>query len=81
MGPKVRHGVCILYRPSATSLTSMNGERKKQIDERLDELMQRNVEVISKLEQASQNQLSPGRNFVEAIAKFCGTMAFVYVHM
>ena len=54
---------------------------QKQLDTGLAELMQRNVETISKLENATQSQRTSGDTFADAVAGFCGTMAFVYLHV
>ena len=60
----------------------MNGESsEKQIDASLTHLIQRNVEAISRLEQATQSQRSAEVAVADTIARFCGTMAFVYVHV
>lgn len=60
----------------------MEGElNQRQLDKGLQQLMQRNVETISKLEQATESQRTPGDTFADAVAKFCGTMSFVYIHV
>ena len=60
----------------------MDGElSQKQLHSGLTELMQRNVETISKLELATQSQRTPGDTFADAVASFCGTMWFVYLHV
>src|SRR4249920_523986 len=53
----------------------------KDANAQLDDLLRRNVETISKLEQATHGQRTRGDIFADAIAQFCGTMAFVYVHV
>ncbi len=45
-----------------------------------DELTQQNIEVIAKLEDALSNQRTASDKFIDAIAGFCGTKAFVWVH-
>lgn len=46
-----------------------------------DELTQRNVEVVSKLEAAAREQRTRTDRIAETIANFCGSMTFVWVHV
>jgi uncharacterized membrane protein len=50
-------------------------------DESVDELTQRNVEAILKLEEAAKNQRTRSELVAEGIARFCGSMRFVWVHV
>ncbi len=52
-----------------------------ELDSGLKELMARNVETISKLEVATQNQRTASDSFADSVARFCGTMTFVYLHV
>lgn len=54
---------------------------QRELDSGLKELMARNVETISKLEVATQSQRSPSDSFADSVARFCGTMLFVYLHI
>ena len=45
-----------------------------------DDLTQQNIEVIAKLEDALLNQRTASDKFIDGIAGFCGTKAFVWVH-
>ena len=46
----------------------------------VEELTQRNVETVSRLEQATREQRSRADRVAEIIAAFCGSMTFVWVH-
>jgi len=46
-----------------------------------DELTQRNIEVVSKLEAAAREQRTRTDRMAESIANFCGSMTFVWVHV
>ena len=45
------------------------------------DLMQRNVEVVRKLEEAAKQERTTSERIATAIANFCGSMAFVAVHI
>ena len=45
------------------------------------ELTQRNIETVAALDKATQSQRTPVDRITDAIASFCGSMAFVYVHL
>jgi uncharacterized membrane protein len=47
----------------------------------VDELTERNVEVIRELEKAAKEERTRTDRFAEAIANFCGSMTFVWVHV
>ena len=47
----------------------------------VDELTKRNVEVVRQLEEAAKQERSKSDLVAEAIAKFCGSMKFVWVHV
>jgi uncharacterized membrane protein len=60
--------------PSAASRdSSRNGSA--------DDLTRRNVEVIKKLEEAAQQERTQTDRLADAIANFCGSMTFVWVHI
>ena len=44
-------------------------------------LTKQNVEAISKLEEAAREQRTSGDRIADVIAKFCGSMTFVWVHV
>ena len=46
-----------------------------------DDLTRRNVELISKLEDAAKEERTRSDVVAEVIAKFCGSMTFVWVHI
>jgi uncharacterized membrane protein len=47
----------------------------------VEQLTQRNVEAILNLEEAAKEQRTPTEMLAERIAKFCGSMKFVWVHV
>jgi uncharacterized membrane protein len=47
----------------------------------VDELTKQNVETVSKLEAAAKEQRTPTDRLAEAIANFCGSMTFLWVHV
>ncbi|MEA2553702.1 MAG: hypothetical protein QOJ65_1878 [Fimbriimonadaceae bacterium] len=53
---------------------------QKQIDRGLADLLQRNVETVAKLELGIESQRTRADVIADAIASFCGTIVFVYVH-
>jgi uncharacterized membrane protein len=46
-----------------------------------DDLMQRNVELICKLEESAKRERTRTDLIAEGIANFCGSMTFVWVHV
>lgn len=50
-------------------------------DDSADDLTQRNVELIRKLEEAAKQERTRSDLVAEAIAAFCGSMTFVWVHV
>jgi uncharacterized membrane protein len=66
--------------------------RKKQIDtdpqgnhsskaESVDDLTKRNIETVMKLEEAAREQRTRTDRIADVIARFCGSMTFVWVHV
>jgi len=53
----------------------------KTAQEHFQELVRQNVEAIAKLEQATHAQRTRADVFADAIAQFCGSMSFVYMHV
>lgn len=47
----------------------------------VDQLTRRNVECIRELEEAAKGERTGADRVAEAIANFCGSMTFVWVHM
>jgi uncharacterized membrane protein len=60
------------FRPSDTDVSS---------EGKAEALTQRNVELIHKLEEAAREERSRSDRVAEAIANFCGSMTFVWVHV
>lgn len=46
-----------------------------------DELTEQNIEKVTRLEQTAREQRTRTDRIAEAIANFCGSMAFVWVHV
>lgn len=56
--------------------------RKDVLEGRLvDQLTQQNVDAVLKLEQKAREQRTSADRIAEAIANFCGSMTFVWVHV
>ena len=47
----------------------------------VDELTRRNVEAVLELEKAAKEERTPSDRVAEKIARFCGSMTFVWVHV
>jgi uncharacterized membrane protein len=47
----------------------------------VDQLTEQNVETITRLEEAAREQRTPTDRLAEKIARFCGSMTFVWVHV
>ena len=47
----------------------------------VEQLTQQNVETVTSLEEAAREQRTPTDRLAEAIAGFCGSMTFVWVHV
>ena len=56
-----------------------NGNR--QNGQSAEELTQQNVATVSNLEESARKQRTPADRIAEAIANFCGSMTFVWVHV
>ena len=55
--------------------------RHRRNGQSVEELTQQNVEKVSKLEESAREQRTPTDRIAEAIARFCGSMTFVWVHV
>jgi uncharacterized membrane protein len=47
----------------------------------VDQLTQRNIEAVRELEEAAKEERTASDRVAEAIANFCGSMTFVWVHV
>jgi len=54
-----------------------NGRKGKQI---LDNIVERNVGIVREIEEASHQRRSSGQVVSDAIASFCGSTTFIWVH-
>src|SRR6476646_6968323 len=55
--------------------------RQQQNGQSVEALTQQNVERVSKLEESAREQRTATDRIAEAIANFCGSMTFVWVHV
>src|SRR5258708_1344383 len=62
--------------PSKTKSTQEGGSKTAS-----DDLTQRNVELIRQLEESAKQERTRSDLVAEAIANFCGSMTFVWVHV
>jgi len=67
-------------KPSPERASKTPGSRR-QNGQSVEELTQQNVERVSKLEEAAREQRTATDRIAEAIANFCGSMTFVWVHV
>jgi uncharacterized membrane protein len=63
---------------TAVTNNRSNGRSQKKS---ADELTSRNVEVVRQLEEAARQERTKSDLVAEAIARFCGSMTFVWVHV
>src|SRR6266576_1429719 len=66
---------------TTNSQTESDNDSHRQKLLSVEELTQRNVETVSKLEEATREQRSHADRVAEVIAAFCGSMTFVWVHV
>src|SRR3954471_18601244 len=55
--------------------------RKSEADKPIHREIESNIGKIVEIENAQKLQMSPGEKISEAIARFCGSVTFVYVHI
>jgi uncharacterized membrane protein len=67
-------------KPALSSKSQSSGKATFE-EASVDQLTQRNVEVIRKLEEAAKAERTGSDLVAEAIANFCGSMTFVWVHV
>ena len=56
-------------------------QAKTQDNGAVDQLTEQNVEAIIRMEEAAKGERTRSDRVAEAIAKFCGSMVFVWVHV
>ncbi|MCU1265771.1 MAG: hypothetical protein JWM21_2089 [Acidobacteria bacterium] len=61
--------------------TDTNSSSPVSSPQSVEELTRRNVETVRKLEEAAQEQRTSTDRVADAIAGFCGSMTFVWVHV
>jgi uncharacterized membrane protein len=67
-------------KPKSTAKSQGSGKDTSR-GASVDQLTKRNVEIIRKLEEAAKAERTGSDLVAEAIAKFCGSMVFVWVHV
>lgn len=67
----------IKSNPSVALKNATNSHARASVEE----LTQQNVEAVTRLEQTAREQRTPSDRVAEAIANFCGSMTFVWVHV
>jgi uncharacterized membrane protein len=55
--------------------------RQRRNGQSVQELTRQNVAKVSELEESARDQRTPTDRIAEAIARFCGSMTFVWVHV
>ncbi len=70
-------------KPRKSTITGAKSAAQKSAAQNssTDELTKRNVEIIRQLEEASKQERTKSDLVAEAIARFCGSMTFVWVHV
>lgn len=82
-----RSGIAFAIRNATSrrmkSPTSKSGSNHKATfkEASVDDLTRRNVELIRKLEESAKRERTRSDLVAEAIANFCGSMTFVWVHV
>ena len=66
-------------RSSISNAGTPNGNRPD--GPTAEQLTEQNVETITRLEEAAREQRTPTDRLAEKIARFCGSMTFVWVHV
>jgi uncharacterized membrane protein len=66
---------------STISQTTSDNNSQHQTGLSVEELTQRNVETVSRLEEAARERRTRADRVAEVIAGFCGSMTFVWVHV
>lgn len=61
--------------------TSIASNGNQRTGSSVEELTEQNIEKVSKLEQSAREQRTSADCIAEAIANFCGSVAFVWVHV
>ena len=60
---------------------SVSSEEKYHKPTSVEDLTEQNIQTIARLERTSLDERSPSERVVDLISTFCGSMAFVYVHL
>jgi uncharacterized membrane protein len=64
---------------SVTAAGAPNGNRSARSS--AEQLTEKNVETVTRLEEEAREQRTPTDRLAEKIARFCGSMTFVWVHV
>ena len=66
---------------NGSSAESKSTRQRSSMKGSVDDLTQRNVELIRQLEESAKQERTRSDLVAEAIANFCGSMTFVWVHV
>lgn len=64
-----------------TSISSSSTSDDVQKPQTVEDLTQQNVQAVAQLEETTKTKRTPADRIAGAIAKFCGSMTFVWVHV
>jgi uncharacterized membrane protein len=67
-------------RQSTRKISKTSGENRRN-GKSAEELTEQNVDRVSQLEESARQKRTPADRIAEAIANFCGSMTFVWVHV
>jgi len=70
-----------MSRRRSAAQAAKNPSRRRRNGQSVETLTQENVAKVSQLEETAREQRTPTDRMAEAIAKFCGSMSFVWVHV
>lgn len=69
-----------MHSPKATDEQHVSGPSPTGISS-VHELTERNVQAIAQLEQAARQERSGSDKFADAVARFCGSVTFLWTHV
>jgi uncharacterized membrane protein len=67
-------------RQSTRKISKTSGENRRN-GKSAEELTKKNIDRVSQLEESARQKRTPADRIAEAIANFCGSMTFVWVHV
>src|SRR3984893_18046364 len=70
-----------MSKTKSSTAQSKSTQQSAPMEGSVDDLTQRNVELIRRLEKSAKHERTRSDLVAEAIANFCGSMTFVWVHV